>query len=241
MNNNHIHDSNNLSQGVHDRQSGLLLPIQERIEEQQNIVMKEKKCHGNRKLQHFKRKCRARGLNEEQSAALIDARHHAISEQLLNDQTANNQIKKSTKRKRDRSEQNLINSSIKSLSQLSITPAVSKKAKNSTQQTILSIDNYSNHSSQENLTFYKPSKYLKMPRKLLLHSLRLQLNHRLKKKKEQGFMVSRLQIVDQQFCLDQIRHLYQTYFDLGLKSQVWPVSLKFSLSVCFLTIYICLF
>jgi hypothetical protein len=145
-------------------------------------------------------------------------------------------MKKSTKRKRDRSEQDLINSSIKSLSQLSITPAVSKKAKNSTQQTILSIDNYSNHSGQENLTLYKPSKYLKMPRKLLLHSLRLQLHHSLKKKKEQSFLLARLQIADQQFCLDQIRHLYQTYLDLGVKSQVWPVSLKVSLSLCCLTI-----
>jgi spore cortex formation protein SpoVR/YcgB (stage V sporulation) len=137
-NDNHIHDSNSLFRDVQDRQSEVLPPIQECIEGQHNIVMKEKKSHGNRKLQHFKRKCRARGLNEEQIETLIDTRHHAISEQLLNDQTANNQTKKSTKRKRDQSEQDLLNSSIKSLSQLSISPAVSKKAKNSTQKTILS-------------------------------------------------------------------------------------------------------
>ena len=41
---------------------------------------KEKKCHGNRKLQHFKRKCRARGLTEEQIYGLIQTKHHTISE-----------------------------------------------------------------------------------------------------------------------------------------------------------------
>jgi len=112
------------------------------------------------------------------------------------------------------------------MSQLSISQGTPKKAKNSTQQTILSFENYSNHSEQDDYVLYKPSKYLKMPRKLLLRSLRLQLNYPLKKRKEQRFILSRLQILDQQFCVDQIRWLYQTYFDLGEKFQIWPVSLK---------------
>jgi hypothetical protein len=91
-------------------------------------------------------------------------------------------------------------------------------------------NNDGNQSNQVNRTFYKPSKYLKMPRKLLVHSLRLQLNYSLKKKKEQNFILSRLKIVDEQFCLDQIRYLYQTYYDLGLQHKVWLVSLKFNLS-----------
>ena len=82
----------------------------------------------------------------------------------------------------------------------------------------------SNQINSQNYTLYKPSKYLKMPRRLLLHSLHLQLNCPLKKKKEQRFILSRLKIIDQQFCLEQIRYLYQTYFDLGLQQQVWPVS-----------------
>ena len=65
-----------------------------------------------------------------------------------------------------------------------------------------------------------------MPRKLLLHSLRLQLNSTLKKKKEQHFILLRLEIFDRQFCLDQMRYLYQTYFDLGFQHQIWPVSLN---------------
>jgi len=118
----------------------------------------------------------------------------------------------------------------KSMSQLSISQGKSKKMKNSTQETKSLNDNNSNQSEQVNCVVYKPSKYLRMPRKLLLQSLRLQLNSPLKKKKEQSFISSRLEIVDQQFRLDQIRHLYQTYFDLGLQYQIWPVSLKFLLS-----------
>jgi hypothetical protein len=63
-----------------------------------------------------------------------------------------------------------------------------------------------------------------MPQRLLLHSLHLQLNCALKKKKEQHFILSRLKTIDQQFCLEQIRSLHQTYFDLGLQQQLWPVS-----------------
>ncbi len=49
-------------------------------------------------------------------------------------------------------------------------------------------------------------------------------NHRLKwKKKEQRFILSRLELFDRQFCLDQIRDLYQIYFDQGLKYQIWSV------------------
>jgi hypothetical protein len=131
------------------------------------------------------------------------------------------------KRKRDRSTQSFINSSIKSLSQLSISQGASKKLKNSLEETNSSNDDdQSSHSNQHNFTLYKPSKYLKMPRKLLLHSLRLQLNYPLKKKKEQNFILSRLATVDQKFCLDQIRSLYQTYFDLGSQHQIWPVSFE---------------
>jgi hypothetical protein len=78
--------------------------------------------------------------------------------------------------------------------------------------------------NSQNYMLYKPSKYLKMPRRLLLHSLHLQLKCSLKKKKEQRFILSRLTIIDQQFCLEQIRDLYQTYFDLGLQHEVRPVS-----------------
>jgi hypothetical protein len=150
----------------------------------------------------------------------------------LYDQTANNQTKQSIKRKRDGSKQNLLNNSIKSMSQLSISQeGVSKKVKISTNETKTRDNNNNNQSIQDSCIFYKPSKYLKMPRKLLLHSVRLQLNYSLKKKKEQHFILARLQIFDQQFCLNQIHYLYQTYLDLGLQHQLWPVSFEIILYV----------
>jgi hypothetical protein len=193
-------------------------------EQQLEIGKRKKKCHGNRKLQHFKRKCRARGLNEEEITVLIQNRNHTISEQSSNDQMVIEQTHESNKRKRDLSTQPFIISSIKSMSQLSISQGVSKKLKCSSEETNSSKRDRLSQSNQDNLVLYKPSKYLKMPRRLLLHSLRLQLKCSLKKKKEQNFILSRLKIIDQQFCIDQIRYLYQTYFDLGLLYQVWPVS-----------------
>ena len=88
-----------------------------------------------------------------------------------------------------------------------------------------SNDDDSNQSKQNKFTIYKLSKYLKMPRKLLLHSLRLQLNQKLKKKKEQRFILERLHLFDKQFYLEQIHYLYQTYFNLGSQYKIWPVSI----------------
>jgi hypothetical protein len=205
--------------------------------QQQQIIKIKKKCHGNRKLQHFKRKCRAHGLTKEEIATLIYKRNSSISEQLLNDQTTiHEQIHETNKRKRVLSTQHFIDDSpIKSMSQLSISQeGPSKKLKNSTtDETVFSNNDNSNQSNQHHCILYKLSKYLKMPRRLLLHSLHLQLNYRLKwKNKEQRFIISRLELFDRQFCLDQIHYLYQTYFNLGLQHEMWPVSFKIILVMC---------
>ncbi len=60
---------------------------------QQQLVKKKRKCHGNRKLQYFKRTCRGCGLNEEEITKLIGARNRTVSEQLLNDQAIDEQTK----------------------------------------------------------------------------------------------------------------------------------------------------
>jgi hypothetical protein len=91
---------------------------------------------------------------------------------------------------------------------------------------VTSTDNQSNRLDEIDFNLNKFSKYLKMPRRLLINSLHLQLNYPLKKKKEQNFILSRLRLFDEQFCLDQIRYLYQVYFDLGSKSYIWPVSFE---------------
>ncbi len=123
----------------------------------------------------------------------------------------------SHKRKRDdQSTQKSLNSSMKSMSQLSIPQeAVPKKTKRSTVETMSSNNEISTQTSSQNYILYKPSKYLKIPRRLLL-----QLNCPLKKKKEQRFVLSRL------------RYLYQTYLDLGLQQQVWPMSFSIITSIC---------
>jgi hypothetical protein len=107
---------------------------------------------------------------------------------------------KSSKRKRDDlSTQKSLDNSMKSLSQLSMSQKVSKKMKQSAKEEKSSNDDdNSTQSTQDHSALYKPSKYLKMPRKLLLHSLHLlQLNDPMKKNKEQRFILSRLAIVDQ--------------------------------------------
>ena len=115
---------------------------------------------------------------------------------------------------------------MKSLSQLSISQQTSKKIKYSTSETMSSNSSNDNESNHDQITFHKPSKYLKMPRKLLFQSLHLQLNCHLKKKKERKFILTRLTIVDQQFCLQQLHHLYETYYQQGAHYQVWLVSIR---------------
>jgi hypothetical protein len=149
------------------------------------------------------------------------------------DQAISEQSHESRKRKRDdQSIQKSLNSLIKSMSQLSVSQAsVPKKTKLSPVEIMLSNSEINTQTSSQNDTLHKPSKYLKMPRRLLLHSLHLQLNCHLKKKQEQRFVLSRLKIVDQQFCLEKIRYLYQTYFDLGSQQQVWLVSFSIITSI----------
>ncbi len=95
----------------------LLLTGEQQSESQMKTT--KKKCHGNRKLQHFKRKCRARGLTEEQIKILIQNRNNTISETFLSDQTTPEHVHQSCKRKRD--EQSLeksLDSSAKSMNVL---------------------------------------------------------------------------------------------------------------------------
>ncbi|CAF4841217.1 unnamed protein product [Rotaria magnacalcarata] len=51
-------------------------PAQIHGEESTDIDNKKPKCHGNKKLQRFKRKWRTRGLNEEEIVTLINTRSH---------------------------------------------------------------------------------------------------------------------------------------------------------------------
>ena len=75
--------------------------------------------------------------------------------------------------------------------------------------------------------FSRSSKYLKMPKKLLYRSLGHQLNHRIKKKNERKFILSRVQLLDRQFCLVLNINLYHSYVSEGKHYKMWPVSQPF--------------
>jgi len=115
-----------------------------------NETKKKKKCHGNQKLHHFKRKCRSRGMTEAQITELINTRNNnnnQINNRILSN---NNKIKKTKKKKkqkknekqfnkRKRSERNnkeIDNTTIRSMSQLSISQQqpLPKKLKTSTEE-----------------------------------------------------------------------------------------------------------
>lgn len=61
---------------------------------------RKSKCHGNRKLQHFKKKCREQGLTEEEITELIHSRNQITPKVLSIQHPVNNQMKSFNKRKR---------------------------------------------------------------------------------------------------------------------------------------------
>ena len=93
-----------------------------------NIIKKKSKCHGNIKLQRFKRKWRSRGLNEEQINELIQRRNdgHPINV----DNSVQKKKHSSKKRKRFHISNNRTNNIMKSFSQLSVSRPLRKKTKN---------------------------------------------------------------------------------------------------------------
>lgn len=66
--------------------------------------------------------------------------------------------------------------------------------------------------------------YLIRSSAILYQILSTALNYKLKKKDEQIFMYEHLELLDHQYCLEMEQQLWQSYFDAGLKYQLWPVS-----------------
>jgi len=80
-----------------------------------------------------------------------------------NDQIIHEQTKQINKRKRNHHlYEDLLDNSMKSISQLSISQQKLKKTKHSTSETISSNTSNANESNHVQYTFYKPSKYIKM-------------------------------------------------------------------------------
>ena len=57
--------------------------------------------------------------------------------------------------------------------------------------------------------------------------LHKKLNYHFKKKDEQEFIHSRLNLLEQYYCLDVEIKLWQFYLDMGLQEHQWPVSFPF--------------
>lgn len=207
-------EDHRLSQDAQGRWWELLSPTQVLTEEAPRIQATVSKCRGNRKVQHFKRKCRRRGMNEEEINALIQTRTVT---------TSGYQMEQTQKRKRDTTDQQAISSSTKSLSQLSISQPAAKKMKDGLPpQHIRAVED----TNSDQMDGYKPSKYLRMPRQSLLRSLRLQLDFVMKKKKHQRFVLTRLHLLDEKFCQEEHCYLHQTYLNLGSQHDLWPVSME---------------
>ncbi|CAF3661469.1 unnamed protein product, partial [Rotaria socialis] len=150
-----VHESDLLLQDGRNERVEVISPTEIRAAKLTDTGNKMPKCHGNKKLQHFKRKWRARGLNEEEIVTLINRKSHDISEQSLNESMMNDQIETLNKRKRSSSKQNLANKSRISSSQSSISQGVFKKVKNSQIETKSSIDSNSDRlNANDDISFY---------------------------------------------------------------------------------------
>jgi hypothetical protein len=210
------------------------IPQQITVIKTKKTKKKKSKCHGNTKLHHLKRKWRTQGITEERIQVLIKKRqlHQSMELDTCDDDDDDDDghhhqelESTTTKRKRDdRSSQLSMAGSIRSLSQLSLSQRSRKRQRTTTEESSSMADNLSDMTTID-LKLEKYSKYLRMPRKLLLRSLQLQLHcRRLKRKDEQNYLLRRLQLIDEHFCVDLIRYLYQSYWDLSSSVNIWPVS-----------------
>ncbi|CAF3996878.1 unnamed protein product, partial [Rotaria sp. Silwood1] len=131
-----------------------------------------------------------------------------------------------SKRKRDISSQQLssaIDLTIpKTTSSISIAQSTSKKMKNISEiMDNNSIINRNNNDINKHINYRQPM-YLTRSSSILYQILNKALNYSLKKKDEKQFINVRLQLLDQQYCLEMDRQLWQSYLDIGLQQHLWP-------------------
>ncbi|CAF1210730.1 unnamed protein product, partial [Rotaria magnacalcarata] len=204
-----------------------------------------KKCHGNRRDQRFRRKWRAEKMKPAKIKKLIEKRNRfqkknkepttniestKLNKELLsskqNYQSQPIITTNLTKRKRDISSQQLssaIDLAIpKTTSSISIAQSSSKRMKNISEiMDNNSIINRNNNDINKHINYRQPM-YLTRSSSILYQILNKALNYSLKKKDEKQFINVRLQLLDQQYCLEMDRQLWQSYLDIGLQQHLWP-------------------
>ncbi|CAM4973951.1 unnamed protein product [Rotaria socialis] len=185
---------------------------------------RRKKCHGNRKVQRFRKKCRARGMKlhnieKKIKQKFVDSRTNQTKSMVNNNDSIDNRPKTIiTLKQHVNKESNISNKRkrepVRSLSQISISQPISKKVKkkqNIIRTTIPNSDKV-----------YRVASYLKRLPRLLIQALGRQLDQPLKTKLEHRFIYSRLKLLDLQYCLNIHESLWHSYFDLGCEQQQWP-------------------
>ncbi|CAF4148154.1 unnamed protein product, partial [Rotaria sordida] len=209
-------------------------------DQQVSTNVQRKKCHGNRRDQRFRKKCRAKGMKPKIIEKLLMKRKQAENQNhnntkytnmqkiQSNKQTTdiNNSSKPTTinpnKRKRDVSLQELkLNSTLaQSTNQLSTSQPLSKKIKEKNKTTANSSMQNDNNTNKRK---YRRSMYLKrlLPRFFKRLSKILKYPP-LKDKVTRDFLCARLELMDQQYCLIVDQELWQSYVNIGLEHHIWP-------------------
>jgi hypothetical protein len=200
------------------RSSVPILTTEEQQQQRTSAVKKNrrtKRCHGNRKLRRFKKKCIRRGLQKEEIQKLIDDYNRKkIANQSSSKNIEEMEVVTIAQDKQTKPKSNKRKRMSTSTSLRSITERVPKKIKKKN----VSINPVPRKSN------YPIPKYLKKAPNLLFQNLRLQLKKKLNKKTQQRFLHYRVQLIDQQYRLRLHRNLWQSYFTLGSEQQIWPVS-----------------
>ncbi|CAF1197648.1 unnamed protein product, partial [Rotaria magnacalcarata] len=212
----------------------------------QNILLvqnqrKKKKCHGNRKDQRFRRKCRAKGMKSRKIEKLL-LRRRLIHHKKKNptDDTMKNTIKFNnkpghenvssteinlmrnlTKRKRDISVQDIKSNTriSKSTSSISVAQPKLKKLKRRTNLNIAMTTTITNNTAYK---YYRRPIYLKRSPMILIQMLTNIINYNFKKKEERIFLCRRLDLLDKYYYLQVHQQLWQSYSDIGIQQHRWP-------------------
>ncbi|CAF4200622.1 unnamed protein product, partial [Rotaria magnacalcarata] len=115
---------------------------------------------------------------------------------------------------------------------ISIAQSSSKKMKNISEiMDNNSIINRNNNDTNKHINYRQPM-YLTRSSSILYRILNKTLNYSLKKKDEKQFINVRLQLLDQQYCLEMDRQLWQSDLDIGLQQHLWPKIIKKQLNHC---------
>lgn len=172
---------------------------------------RRRRCHGNRKLRRFRKKCRRRGLNEVEIQQLISNHSHLplpASTSVTNRSNETRRARNTTSKKRKRM---ATSASSRSISQR--LPKRHKERHPPVPDPIVI----------ESTMAHLP-KYMTKASDVLFQMLRTYLKHPLKRKEEQTFIYRRLYLFDRQYRLDHHRNLWQMYHQSGTQYDIWPVS-----------------